>query len=80
MIGIILAAGRGKRVSKAIKNKPKWSIKYRNKKLIDYQIQLLKEIKLIKFILLEVINHLYCQRSIRSLKIKNGIKQIVFIL
>lgn len=48
MIGIILAAGRGKRVSKAIKNKPKWSIKYRNKKLIDYQIQAFKRNKIDK--------------------------------
>ena len=31
MIGIILAAGRGKRISKAIFEKPKWSIEIKKK-------------------------------------------------
>ena len=39
MIGIILAAGRGSRLGKYTKNKPKGLVKVHNKPLIEWQIK-----------------------------------------
>ena len=52
MIGIILAAGRGKRISKAISNKPKWSIKIKEKMLIEHQIKILEDNNIKKIIII----------------------------
>ncbi len=43
MIGIILAAGRGSRLGKYTKNKPKGLVKVHNKPLIEWQINSLKK-------------------------------------
>jgi len=53
MIGIILAAGRGYRLSDLTKNKPKPFINlYKSKTIIDYQISVLKRIKIKKIIII----------------------------
>tara|TARA_B100000242_G_scaffold67424_1_gene41927 strand:+ start:333 stop:1052 length:720 start_codon:yes stop_codon:yes gene_type:complete len=52
MIGIILAAGRGKRISKAIFEKPKWSIEIKKKMLIEHQITNLENNKIKKIIII----------------------------
>ena len=51
MIGIILVAGRGKRISKAISNKSKWSIK-KEKMLIEHQIKILEDNNIKKIIII----------------------------
>ncbi|EAJ2304434.1 sugar nucleotidyltransferase, partial [Campylobacter coli] len=43
MKAIILAAGFGSRLMPLTKNQPKCMVEYKNKKIIDYEIQALKE-------------------------------------
>lgn len=52
MIGIILAAGRGSRLGNISKNKPKSFINiFKQKKIIEYQISVLKKINVEKIII-----------------------------
>ena len=52
MIGVILAAGRGQRLKNFSNDKPKAFINlYKSKKIIDYQISVLRKIKVKKIII-----------------------------
>ena len=66
MISIILAAGKGNRLYPLTKDKPKCLVKYNNKSILSYQVNLLKKVKIKK---------IYLVSGYKSSKIK--IKKII---
>ena len=61
MIAIILAAGKGSRLYPLTKNIPKCLVKYKNKTILSYQLNVMKKLRL---------NKIYIVTGFQSKKIK----------
>ena len=61
MIAIILAAGKGSRLYPLTKNIPKCLVKYKNKTILSYQLNVMKKLRL---------NKIYIVTGFQSKKLK----------
>ena len=69
MIAVIMAAGKGSRISKITNNKPKSFLALRkNFTIIDYQIELLRKIKIKKIIIVVGYKYFLFKRKFKNQK------------